>query len=141
MTATISVATPGADGALDQRRNVMDRELHRDLVEAPRQAQHHHDGGGERIERAGYVIGRGGGGGAGAGHCWSNIWRTIPRQAGLHAALQCAQMPEISITGVFGVKPAAREAVLMVSATAAEAASPTAPHFSQIRNTTGSPLS
>ncbi len=30
-------------------------------------------------------------------------------------------MPEISITGVFGVKPAAREAVLMVSATAAEA--------------------
>ena len=47
-------------------------------------------------------------------------------------------MPEISITGVFGVKPAAREAVLMVSATAAEAASPTAPHFSQIRNTTGS---
>jgi len=27
-----------------------------------------------------------------------------------HAALQCAQMPEISITGVFGVKPAAREA-------------------------------
>jgi len=54
--------------------------------------------------------------------------------------LQCAQMPLISITGVFGVKPAAREAVLMVSATAAEAASPTAPHFSQIRNTTGSPL-
>ena len=49
-------------------------------------------------------------------------------------------MPVISITGVFGVKPAAREAVLMVSATAAEAASPTAPHFSQIRNTTGSPL-
>src|SRR3974390_1686244 len=55
-----------------------------------------------------------------------------------HAALQCAQMPEISITGVFGVKPAAREAVLIVLATAAEAASPTAPHRSQIRNTTGS---
>src|SRR3954471_18496142 len=57
------------------------------------------------------------------------------------AALQCAQMPEISITGVFGEKPAAREADLIVSATAALAASPTAPHVSQIRNTTGSPLS
>jgi hypothetical protein len=55
--------------------------------------------------------------------------------------LQCAQVPLISITGVFGVKPAARDAVLIVSATAAEAASPTAPHFSQIKNTTGSPLS
>ena len=55
-----------------------------------------------------------------------------------HAALQCAQMPEISITGVFGTNPAARDAFLIVSATAAEAASPTAPHFSQIRNTTGS---
>ena len=54
--------------------------------------------------------------------------------------LQCAQMPEISITGVFGVKPAAREAVRMVSATAALAASPTVPHCSQIRNTTGSAL-
>ena len=54
--------------------------------------------------------------------------------------LQCAQTPEISITGVFGVKPAAREAVLMVSATAATAASPTAPQCSQIRNTTRSPL-
>ena len=44
------------------------------------------------------------------------------------------------ITGVFGVKPAARDALLIVSATAADADSPTAPHFSQIRNTTGSPL-
>jgi len=78
-----------------------------------------HDRRGDRIERAGDVVGR----------------RLC------HATLQCAQMPEISITGVFGVKPAAREAVLMVSATAAEAASPTAPHFSQIRNTTGSWLS
>ena len=65
---------------------------------------------------------------------------TTERFADRHAALQWAQMPEISITGVFGVKPAAREAFLMVSATAAEAASPTAPHFSQIRNTTGSPV-
>jgi hypothetical protein len=62
------------------------------------------------------------------------------RQLGIHAALQCAQMPEISITGVFGVKPAAREAVLMVSATAAAAASPTAPQRPQIGNTTGSPV-
>ena len=58
-----------------------------------------------------------------------------------HTGLQCAQMPEISMTGVFGEKPAAREALLMVSATAAEADSPTAPHFSQIRKTTGSVLS
>ena len=28
-----------------------------------------------------------------------------------YAALQCAQMPEISITGVFGTKPAARRSV------------------------------
>src|SRR6185437_12050237 len=60
--------------------------------------------------------------------------------ANAYAALQWAQMPEISMTGVFGVKPAAREALRMVSATAAAAASPTAPHFSQMRNTTGSPL-
>src|ERR1041385_1452080 len=65
----------------------------------------------------------------------------VDMKAVRHAALQCAQMPEISITGVFGEKPAAREADLMVSATAAPAASPTEPHFSQIRNTTGSPLS
>jgi hypothetical protein len=53
-------------------------------------------------------------------------------------ALQWAQMPEISITGVFGTNPAARDAFLIVSATAADAASPTVPHFSQIRKTTGS---
>jgi hypothetical protein len=58
-----------------------------------------------------------------------------------YAALQCAQIPEISMTGVLGAKPAAREAFFIVSATAADAASPTAPHFSQIRNTTGSLLS
>ena len=43
----------GTDGRLDQRRDVVDRELHRHLVEAPGQAQHHHDRGGDRIERAG----------------------------------------------------------------------------------------
>ena len=63
-----------------------------------------------------------------------------PAHEKTYAALQCAQMPEISITGVLGVKPAVREAVLMVAATAALAASPTAPHCSQMRNTTGSPL-
>ena len=110
-----------ADRGLGHRRNVVDRDFGGDLVEAPGQAQRHHDDRGERIERAD-VMGRG---------RWGHA-------CARYAALQCAQMPEISITGVFGVKPAAREAVLMVSATAAEAASPTAPHRSQIRNTTGS---
>jgi hypothetical protein len=58
-----------------------------------------------------------------------------------YTARQCAQMPLISITGVLGVKPAAREAFFTVSAMAAEADSPTAPQRSQIMNTTGSPLS
>ena len=49
-------------------------------------------------------------------------------------------MPLISITGDFGVKPAARAAEVSVAATAIEAASPTAPQRSQIRNTTGSAL-
>ena len=68
-------------------------------------------------------------------------WNISARGSPAYAALQCAQTPEISMTGVFGENPAAREAFLIVSATAAEAASPTAPHFSQIKNTTGSLLS
>ena len=32
---------------------------------------------------------------------------SAPRQVAAYTALQCAQVPEISITGVFGVKPAA----------------------------------
>ena len=46
----------------------------------------------------------------------------------------------ISITGLFGVKPALFAAAFRLSATAAEGASPTAPHCSQIRNTTGASL-
>ncbi len=49
-------------------------------------------------------------------------------------------MPEISITGAFGVNPAARAADFSSLATAAGAASPTSPQRSQIRNTTSSPL-
>ena len=43
------------------------------------------------------------------------------------------------VTGAFGVKPAARAAVLSSAATAADGASPTSPQRSQIRNTTRSP--
>src|SRR5215472_4342440 len=51
---------------------------------------------------------------------------------------QCEQMPAISITGLFGTKPAARHECLRASATAAPVASPTVPQRSQMRNTTGS---
>ena len=75
-----------------------DRELHRDLVEAPGQAQHDDDGRGQRVERARDVMG-----GGRSGHC--DCFGTLRR-------LQWAHTPVISITGVFGVKPAARDAVL-----------------------------
>jgi hypothetical protein len=45
-------------------------------------------------------------------------------------------MPLSSITGDFGVKPAARAADVSVVVTSSEDASPTAPQRSQIRNTT-----
>src|SRR5581483_7099958 len=50
---------------------------------------------------------------------------------------QCEHIPVISITGLFGVNPAARQDALSESAAAPPGASPTAPHCSQIRNTTG----
>jgi hypothetical protein len=58
------------DGGLRERWDVMDGELGGDLVEAPGQAQRHHDGRGQRIERAGDVMGRG-------RHAWeiSGGWR------------------------------------------------------------------
>src|SRR5262249_58514739 len=49
---------------------------------------------------------------------------------------QCVQMPVSSITGDFGVKPAARAAELSVAVTSFDDASPTAPQRSQMRNTT-----
>ena len=51
---------------------------------------------------------------------------------------QCEQMPAISMTGLFGTKPAARQEALSASVMAPPVASPTVPHRSQIRNTTGS---
>ena len=51
---------------------------------------------------------------------------------------QCEQMPAISINGLLGENPAARAADLSASAAPPPVASPTAPHFSQIRNTTSS---
>ena len=46
------------------------------------------------------------------------------------------QMPVTSITGDFGVKPAALAAEVNVAATSFDDASPTSPQRSQIRNTT-----
>src|SRR5437764_6592983 len=60
-------------------------------------------------------------------------------KGGAYASLQCLHTPEISITGLFGVKPALLAAAFKLSATAPEAASPTAPQCSQMRNTTGAP--
>jgi hypothetical protein len=51
---------------------------------------------------------------------------------------QCEQMPAISISGLFGENPAARADDLSASAAAPPGASPTAPHFSQIKKTTRS---
>ena len=55
-SATISVAAAERIARLQQRRDVVDRELDGDLVEAPGQAQHHHNGGGERVERTGVMV-------------------------------------------------------------------------------------
>ena len=121
---------------MNERRKIGQRELDADLIEAPREAERDHQRGGERIKRARRVIVNGRG-----GHCAPLIGVRPQRDKRRYAARQCAHSPVISITGVFGVKPAARDAVRIVSATAAPAASPTAPHFSQIKNTTGSALS
>src|ERR1700730_19386553 len=55
-----------------------------------------------------------------------------------HRSRQCEQMPAISISGLFGENPAARDDALSASAAAAPAASPTAPQLSQMRKTTRS---
>src|SRR5271156_5031824 len=60
-------------------------------------------------------------------------------QATRHRGRQCEQMPAISITGLLGEKPAARQEALSASAAAPPAASPTAPQCSQMRKITGSP--
>src|SRR5712691_1826407 len=60
-----------------------------------------------------------------------------PRQR----ARQWEHTPVISITGVFGVKPALLAAAVSVSATAVEGASPTAPQRSHSRKTTMVPVS
>ncbi len=55
-------------------------------------------------------------------------------------ARQCLHTPVISITRLFGAKPALFAAAFRLSVTAAEGASPTAPHSSQIRKITGASL-
>src|ERR1700739_3346487 len=49
---------------------------------------------------------------------------------------QCEQMPAISISGLFGENPAARDDALSASATPPPGASPTAPQRSHTRKTT-----
>jgi hypothetical protein len=51
----ISVAG-GTDGGLHQRRDVVDRQLGGDLIEAPGQTEHYHDARRQRVERAGRVM-------------------------------------------------------------------------------------
>ena len=61
---------------------------------------------------------------------------TSTRPVPHHPSRQCAQMPVTSITGDFGMKPAARAADVSVAVTSSDEASPTAPQHSQIKNTT-----
>ena len=108
---------------LDQRRNIVDRELDRDIVEAPAQTKPDSHRDGERVERAG------------RGDGCARLCDSMPRH---HRSRQCEQMPAISISGLLGEKPAARDDALSASAAAPPGASPTAPQRSQIRKTTRS---
>ena len=51
---TIERAEGRAERGLDERRNLRQRELHRDLIEAPAQAQHDRERGRRGIERPGH---------------------------------------------------------------------------------------
>ena len=108
---------------LHQRRDIVDRELDRDIVETPAQAKpdRHRD---RESRRAGGTTGR-----------LARPRDSMPRH---HRSRQCEQMPAISISGLLGEKPAARDEALSASAAAPPGASPTAPQRSQIRKTTRS---
>ena len=86
----------------------MDGELDRDLIEAPAQAQPDVSDR-ERVERRSEVQGRFN------FDVWESGSRITPtscvdRKCRASIALrQCEQMPAISITGLFGAKPAARD--------------------------------
>ena len=95
-----------ADDALDQRRDIMDRELDRNLIESPDQAKRDSECDRERIKRAGL---------GGMLHEFSSIsthrhcaqcrLRQRPpaeRKASPHRSRQCAHTPVISITGRLG---------------------------------------
>ena len=136
---------------LNERRNVGQRELHRDLIEAPAQAQEHDQRAQPRSSgRVAEVCG-----------AWWWLSLRVPGREGAmvvasytSAAKGCtlrhpsharrvsrrqfAQMPVISITGAFGVKPRARVADFSDCRHRCEGASPTSPQRSQIRNTTRS---
>src|SRR5437588_9090920 len=67
--------------------------------------------------------------------------RRTEAHAACHQTLpQWEHMPVISMTGAFGMKPARFAAAASVLVTSADGVSPTAPHRSQIRNTTGVPV-
>ena len=100
--STISVARRERMRALDQRRNVRQRELDRRLVEAPEQAQEHHQHHAGGVERPA----------CGCAGMRSSTCLDVVNGLLRGSARQCAQTPVISITGAFGVKPAARAADL-----------------------------
>src|SRR5579883_1101519 len=64
--------------------------------------------------------------------------RPLQRLIVRHRSRQCEHIPAISISGLFGENPAAREDASSAVATAPLDASPTAPQRSQMRNTTRS---
>src|SRR6266481_8030369 len=120
-----------AEHRLRHRRNVRQRELDRDLVEPPGQAEHQHQHDGARAERP-----PGGGFQIVFGHFFP--WPAWRRTLFFYYAAfwQWAQVPVISTTESFGAKPVARAATFRLCATGAAGISPTEPQRSQIRNAT-----
>src|SRR5205085_8582386 len=88
--------------------------------------QHHCDGG--RAERP--LV---------RNSCWcrrhSSPWAGVGADY-CYCFWQCAQVPAISTTLIFGAKPVARAAALTLCATGAAGISPTEPQRSQIKNAT-----
>src|SRR6202000_3214039 len=117
-----------AGRGLDQGRNIVDRKLDRDVIEAPPQAKPDGERDREGVERARRW-----------GLCHFDYVLAMGSDAGVHhRSRQCEQMPAISMSGLFGRKPAARDEAFSASAALPPGASPTAPQRSQIKNTTRS---
>lgn len=69
-----------------------------------------------------------------AGGTMEGMSQRFSSVASSHRPRQCEQMPAISITGLFGEKPAARDEALSASAAVPPGAAPTAPQRSQIKD-------